>query len=485
MKKLLRLVALLWLSFAGYAQKNGSFELLTGNNLGEAFSQGEVTHWVQSHGTPSISSGAPGQGIRAAWMFANAGRSEGIVQNIHFKNGQEYRIKFWVRTNNPFGNFYLKIANGVPMGTTEDKFIPAVASQQTIFNDGLNYATWTEKTLTFIAKADYDQLWIYPKLDASVGNSQQAEIMIDGISIQETCLATVNLLSGVEVVLPCGEEVPYLCRNDTHVFQVTNEQPGITTIWETAAIVEVVSSNDQRITFRITGDGVAWVKAIRSNGITLYRAFKVGIPVIDPYMQFENGAVGSASYLCSSHTGNKYRFSSLNEVQTHQYRIKNTSGQVIYTSSANQNGTSGNINNAFPSDGWYTFEVRGTNTCGTSDWVGAFVEYRNCSNIGPGGPGGGRQAFAVFPNPVNSGNPITFLDITSLHTNSPHKPGVASRQSIVPTTIVLYNQQQQKVFTTTFKKNRHPLNMGQLKAGMYYMVVQKGGQSSIKKILIK
>ncbi|HAS41118.1 MAG TPA: hypothetical protein DCS93_11600 [Microscillaceae bacterium] len=165
--------------------ENPSFETMTNtSNNGFAFSQGYVAGWKQSHGTPSITGGAPDQGSRAAWMWSYSGGGEGVVSNISFKKGETYEVKFWVRTNNPDGNFYVKAVNGLTSTTSTS--VPSVSSQQTIFSDGLNYSSWAEKTITFTADADYAQLWIYPYL-ASYPTNGQAELMIDHIQVAVTC----------------------------------------------------------------------------------------------------------------------------------------------------------------------------------------------------------------------------------------------------------------------------------------------------------
>jgi len=187
MKKLvIQLIALVCLglvSMNSQAQINGSFENLTGTNFGSAFASNQVTGWRQSHGTPSIFGGAPGQGQRSAWMWSYSGRGEGIVQNYSFAPGSVYTITFWVKTNNPDGNFYLQAANNVPNGTTTASTFPSVSSKQLIYSAGLVFNNWQQITVTFTPNALYSQLWIYPYLSGSPVNGQ-AEVQIDGINIE-------------------------------------------------------------------------------------------------------------------------------------------------------------------------------------------------------------------------------------------------------------------------------------------------------------
>lgn len=189
----IQLIVLLCLSIVSYAQTNGSFEDVTNtSNNGFAFSNGYVRGWTQSHGTPSLQNGAPNQGNYSAWMWSYSGRGEGIVQDYAFRSGKKYTIKFWVKTNNPDGEFFVQAANNVPKGTYTASAMPVVNSKQTIFTDGLNYTDWREISVEFTPNNDYAQLWVYPYLKNYPSNGQ-AELTIDGIRIEENGCTWVPL----------------------------------------------------------------------------------------------------------------------------------------------------------------------------------------------------------------------------------------------------------------------------------------------------
>ncbi|OJJ23682.1 hypothetical protein BKI52_04835 [marine bacterium AO1-C] len=185
--RLIQLIVLLFISVGTFAQRNGSFEAYNGTDPEKAFSDGTVPDWKQSHGTPTITGGAPGQGAFSALMWSHSGRGEGIVQNFLFEAGETYQLTFWVRTKNPNGNFFVKAANNVPAGTTTGESLPNVSSQQSIFTGGMNYSTWQQVTTTFVAHTNYSQLWIYAYLNSPPRNGQ-AEVSIDGIQVlKKTC----------------------------------------------------------------------------------------------------------------------------------------------------------------------------------------------------------------------------------------------------------------------------------------------------------
>jgi len=209
-------IAWLLLNVSAFAQVNASFESL--NNTSDnsrAFSRGFVNGWLQSHGTPTIiNGGAPLQGSRAAWMWSHNGGGEGIVQDYNFQAGENYLVIFWVKTNNPDGNIFVKAANGVPAGVSDRSTFPNVSSQQTIFTDGLNYPEWKRVSIEFTPNTNFSQLWIHPYLGGRPTRGQ-AEFMIDGIEIiEETC----TVVSTVPVPNPSFEELTSFSTNYGNAF---------------------------------------------------------------------------------------------------------------------------------------------------------------------------------------------------------------------------------------------------------------------------
>lgn len=217
-RQFVQLIALLFfaaISVNSQAQSNGSFESLTGTNYGSAFAAGQVTDWKQSHGTPSIFGGAPGEGLRSAWMWSYNGKGEGIVQDYTFTPGTVYTVNFWVKTNNPDGKFYLKAANNVPNGTTTSSIFPTVNDFQTIFTNGLVYDEWKYITVTFSPSSAYSQLWIHPYWGGAPTNGQ-AELQVDGIKISActpTSVAVPNYsfeeVKGTDRVRPFSSGLVY------------------------------------------------------------------------------------------------------------------------------------------------------------------------------------------------------------------------------------------------------------------------------------
>ena len=283
------------------------------------------------------------------------------------------------------------------------------------------------------------------------------------------------------------------CFNTNTIYQVNANNPGVTTTWQVSSGVQIISSNNQRATIRVSSLGNTWIRAVMSNGITLQKNLRAQTtPVINANIQWQNGAVGASSYLCSARTGNRYSFTVSGAIQRHQFRISNFSGQVLYTSSAFLTGTSGYLPDLFFPEGIYRFEIRGTNACGTAPgWTLVYVEFKSCFGLGGGGGGIGpafgevAPDFTIFPNPVNMGNSVNFIDKQTQQTKLTIKNNVLLQTTTEATNITVYNMQQQKVFSTSFRGQERKLDLSSLKTGVYHMRIQKGNKVEIKKILVR
>ena len=160
---------------------NPSFDTLNGSSFDD-FSNETVVGWAASHGTPSLFGGY--HGAYSAYMWSHSGKGEGIVTNASFTSGVQYRVTMWVQTNNPNGNIYVRIANGVPDGTTTLSALPSVSSAQTVYTNTLVFTTAQEITFDFTANANYAQMWFYPYLLSPVSSqARQAEWGIDNVRV--------------------------------------------------------------------------------------------------------------------------------------------------------------------------------------------------------------------------------------------------------------------------------------------------------------
>ncbi|WP_025665337.1 zinc metalloprotease [Aquimarina megaterium] len=157
--------------------------------------------------------------------------------------------------------------------------------------------------------------------------------------------------------------------------------------WTTSSNLQIVSSTNTSITVRPTNsafNGSGFIQATLPSH-TVRRNIWIGEAVVDLSMiEFENG-IGEIGYFCSSHTGNTYSIAPRLSGTTHQIRLRRYPNlSIVYSPSTNYSGNSGTLHYT-PTPGWYLFEVRRTNSCGTTEWSGTEVEFVDCSNGGGGG----------------------------------------------------------------------------------------------------
>ena len=179
--------------------------------------------------------------------------------------------------------------------------------------------------------------------------------------------------------LPQGASL--ICGTTSETYTLDND--GSSVAWQTPSYLNILSSNNTSITVQPNSsniNGPGYVRAITSNG-TVQKDFWIGKRYVDG-VNFSNG-IGEDGYFCSSNNGNEYAISPKIKGNTYQYRLLSfPSLSVLYTSTTTSSN-SGTINYT-PSPGWYVFEARITNACGTSDWIGWEVEYVDCTNGGGG-----------------------------------------------------------------------------------------------------
>lgn len=193
-----------------------------------------------------------------------------------------------------------------------------------------------------------------------------------------------------------------ICNGSSETYTLNSIPSGVTTTWQVSGHLQIISSTNTSVTVKQvspTANGVGYVKAILGSITSELEVF-VGTTEIN-YTSFYNNAANGTGYLCSSHYGNMYNIADGSPPNTtYQYRLlKHPNLNVVYTSPTGRS-SSGEINYT-ASSGWYTFEARGTNTCGTSDWFGTDVEYVDCNEGGGGGDEGEDGEFVIMPNPVS------------------------------------------------------------------------------------
>ncbi len=218
----------------------------------------------------------------------------------------------------------------------------------------------------------------------------------------DPCGSTVTTTNSTRPPSISGSDL--ICSSGAS-YTVNNLPAGATINWTSPSYITRVSSQGSNpCTFSSTSSSSGWIQATITppngcgNTIVVRKNVKVGAAIVD-YISFSNTA-DSGDYFCSSHTGNAYTIVNGNIPNTtYQYRLlKYPNLNVVYTSPSGQSNT-GTVSYT-PSPGWYVFDVRTTNPCGTGRWSGYEVEYVDCSQGGGGGEGG-EWRYHISPNPTS------------------------------------------------------------------------------------
>ncbi|WBL43013.1 T9SS type A sorting domain-containing protein [Algoriphagus halophytocola] len=139
---------------------------------------------------------------------------------------------------------------------------------------------------------------------------------------------------------------------------------------------------------------------------TYVKTFYVGKPTITG-IGFTN-PVDENEYFCSSDYGNTFTIYSNSPNTTWQARLLNwPSLTVAYTSPSTYQSNQTYIWSyvPIPNNGYYVFEVRGTNSCGTSAWLPGYeIEYVDCTLAS-------ESNFVIYPNPASDIITISLRDL--------------------------------------------------------------------------
>jgi hypothetical protein len=138
-------------------------------------------------------------------------------------------------------------------------------------------------------------------------------------------------------------------------------------------------------------------------------------------------------------------------------------------------------NNAFPGSdvfgyvpaGYYVFQIRATNNCGTSDWIETEVESTDCSNnfrIS--------SNYTLYPNPAN--DEIT-IEYTAL------QEGENLSKPLQQKDVKLYNQKGEILLSSLWKENEQKLRLEtkNVPDGTYYLHITESKETIKKQIIIK
>ncbi len=277
---------------------------------------------------------------------------------------------------------------------------------------------------------------------------------LEGTPSLFSCLGTCGSSNPITVSGPNT-----ICSSGT--FSLNNVSNSAVIIWSSSNSSGLsINSSSGVATRKNNFDGEITVTAkINSNCglVNLTRKVWVGRPKAS-FIGFTN-SVDGFSYFCSNASGNSFEVESSAPGVTWNARLLNWPNLTVkYTSSTPYSGNGPHAWTYVPSPiGYYVFEVRGTNACGTSSWLPGYeVEYLDCGQFNEG-------LFSVYPNP------------TSYELNI-ERFGKQSKSSILNSNenikVELINNVGKVVITKEFIDNgNNSIDVSSLSGGLYLLKV--------------
>lgn len=114
---------------------------------------------------------------------------------------------------------------------------------------------------------------------------------------------------------------------------------------------------------------------------TTSKRFYLGKPRLEGIVQFKNESTNTFGKWCSTHTGNTIELEDHDSAVTYQARLLSyPSMNVVKPVKVVYPNSSEDLFGYIPR-GWYVLEIRGVNSCGTSDWIGYEVELVDCDDV--------------------------------------------------------------------------------------------------------
>jgi hypothetical protein len=163
--------------------------------------------------------------------------------------------------------------------------------------------------------------------------------------------------------------------------------------WSVVSGPATISGAGNAATIIRAGDGLAVIRASAGNYVSEI-TLEIGVlPTM--FVNFEN-AVGGFGYWCSTHSGNLFTVEPSSSNVSYEARLLRYPSMTLYAS--NPFAQPGSDPFGYAPQGWYVFQLKTTNACGTSDWYETEVEYADCLGQGGGGESGGFRV-QVSPNP--------------------------------------------------------------------------------------
>lgn len=283
----------------------------------------------------------------------------------------------------------------------------------------------------------------------------------------------LNAFAAVNAAAPQIQGSPQLCTTETYTIQ--NLPAGATVNWSVSpSYLVTTTTSGNSITLNKAYDGDIVLSATVSSAcgdINLSPlTIKVGTPVFDlpRFTNLEN----DAQYWCSNATGNSFTIENTNHTGVYEARLLSYPSLTVFAT--NNNAYPGSDVFGYVPAGYYVFQIRATNSCGTSDWVETEVESLDCSiNYRT-------SNYNIYPSPAN--NELT-IEYTEQEDEITEKLSITN----INKDIKLFNGKGESMLSSIMRDNESKLvlDTSKIPDGTYYLHIIEGKETIKKQIIIK
>ncbi len=242
--------------------------------------------------------------------------------------------------------------------------------------------------------------------------------------------------------------------------------------------LQTITTTSTAPIINLSGSSTAFVYKVKANFINNISSSEIsadlyyGTPPID-FVSFLNPSSGEG-YWCSSAYGNTFALSPSLPNVSYEANLLSWPSLTLYKTSVNP--APGSDPFGYVPAGWYVFQIRVTNVCGTSTWYQTEVEYVDCDNNFRT-----VESFQITASP----NPATTHLNIVIQNETPPVTKLSKTEKVV---FSLYNKEKSELVRTwkfVNKANKFNLNIQGITGGNYILIVNKGKFHNTKQIIIR
>ncbi|QEK52744.1 trypsin-like serine protease [Pedobacter aquae] len=283
----------------------------------------------------------------------------------------------------------------------------------------------------------------------------------------------INLNTGVNFSHYSVSGPSQFCTTTT--YQIPNLPSGATVTWNATGSISISGSNTANpvnMSKSIDGTGALTATVNTACGsFNLSKMINVGAPTLG--MPSFTNLDNQNPYWCSNNSGNSFTIESNDLSSTYEARLLAYPSLNVYAT--NSNAYPGFDVFGYVPPGYYVFQLRATNACGTSAWVETEVESVYCTSDWES------NNLNVYPNPAKETLTITYENTEGMQAFELSKTASEEKH------LLLFDDKGKEVKKDMMKAGDTKLewDIKNLPSGRYFLHIKEDKEVIKKQIIIK